>query len=60
MNDQVIQEAQQAIQTKRNEPVAEKVTRWIGKGLLVVSAASLGGALYQAIHSSSVEAALCR
>ena len=57
-NDKVIDEARSILETKSEEPIFEKVLRRVGRVLLGASASCLGVALYLAITSDAVEAAI--
>lgn len=58
-NDATIAEAQRVLQTKIEEPRDEKLLRRAARGTLVLSALCLGGALFVAINSGAVLAAVC-
>jgi hypothetical protein len=58
-NDATIAEAQTILQTKSEEPCEEKILRWMARGTLGLSALCLGGALFVAINTGAVLAAVC-
>lgn len=58
-NEANIAEAKLILQTKSEEPCGEQVLRWAARGALALSALCLGGALFFAVNSGAVLAAIC-